>query len=871
MGIRKFKVLSGVYWIEVPEAGLSMLCGCPADSVKHLMRRGLIASIERDGKSYETGPNAILLSDVMIQNGSFANMAEFPVLQMLYRQGMIVPNHPGNTGRKPLLIGNKEQVSAQMHYIYRGNYGLVCEEEMVEAGATPKEAKEMMRLKLKFAFGKIKKTEELLDHMLLETAPIEIMNGVMIERLDVNRFVISYKEERVEIDLNLAPNERYEAPFPLGFYNVKREYFSIIHSGQGDGWDTNRPSMSSVLMFQGKIYLIDAGPNILYSLQALGIGVNEIEGIFHTHSHDDHFAGLTSLLQTDHKLKYYATPLVRASVTKKLSALFSFEEEHFFDYFEVQDLVAGEWNNIEGLEVKPIFSPHPVETNILFFRTLWEDGYRSYAHLADTTSFSVLEEMITDDENASGISRSFYEEIKRSYLDPVDLKKIDIGGGMIHGDAEDYRHDASDKIILAHTSGALSNEQKEIGSGAPFGIIDELIPDYQDFTMRTAFHILRSYFPQIEPYKVRILMNNPLRTFNPESILLKEGEHNESIYLILAGNVEMIQTKEKINNMLAAGALIGELSGLEGVAASHTYRALNYVQVLVLPRSLYFEFVKQNDLYRNIEELKAKRLFLHKTWLFGEAISDPVHNKIAGAMSLESYKDGEIITASKLGNIVMICRGEVERMIDHEVVEVLGEGDFFGEDIALFETPNIYMFQVRGEAQLYTIPSYVLMEVPIVRWKLFETFEKRKSLIKGHTNSSLMLFEWKDEWSIGVQRMDHQHKKIFELANIFIQAMELHEDMKTVAGTLEALIDFFYYHYHEEEELMRAYHYPEYESHKRAHKGILDRIGAFEEHFMQADFMVTEELIEEYKSLVMDHISDHDMAFGKYLNEKGIY
>ena len=39
--------------------------------------------------------------------------AEFPVLQMLYKQGMLVPGHPNNTGAKPLLIGARAQVDAQ--------------------------------------------------------------------------------------------------------------------------------------------------------------------------------------------------------------------------------------------------------------------------------------------------------------------------------------------------------------------------------------------------------------------------------------------------------------------------------------------------------------------------------------------------------------------------------------------------------------------------------------------------------------------------------------------------------------------------------------------------------------------------------------
>ena len=53
---------------------------------------------------------------------------------MLYRQGMMVPGHPGNTGQKPLLIGLESQVRSQSQYIFRGNYGLTSLEEIRAAG-----------------------------------------------------------------------------------------------------------------------------------------------------------------------------------------------------------------------------------------------------------------------------------------------------------------------------------------------------------------------------------------------------------------------------------------------------------------------------------------------------------------------------------------------------------------------------------------------------------------------------------------------------------------------------------------------------------------------------------------------------------------
>ena len=122
--IKTMQVATGVHWVEIPAADLRILCGCPADCVKHLIEkradrlRGPGRHAQRDG-----APTPLCCRDSLIQGGAFSNLAEFPVLQMLYRQGMLLPGHPNNTGRKPLLIGSETQVQAQLRYIHRGNYG----------------------------------------------------------------------------------------------------------------------------------------------------------------------------------------------------------------------------------------------------------------------------------------------------------------------------------------------------------------------------------------------------------------------------------------------------------------------------------------------------------------------------------------------------------------------------------------------------------------------------------------------------------------------------------------------------------------------------------------------------------------------------
>jgi hemerythrin len=870
--ITKINITNGMYWIAIPDVDLYMLCGCPADSVKHLMKRGLIVSTEQDGATFETGPNTILLSDVLVQNGHFSNLAEFPVLQMLYRQGMIIPNHPNNTGVKPRLVGAPDQVQAQMGYIYRGNYGLISKEEIMEAGISAEQAEEMMRLKLKFAFGSIRPSDSLLDTMPLENNPIEICKGVSIRRVQLNIFEISYGGETVSVDLNLAPGESYTPPYPLGQSQFKREYFGIIHSGEGDGWDINRPCMSSILMYQGHLYLIDAGPNILYSLEALGVGISEIKGIFHTHAHDDHFCGITALIRAGHRIKYFSTPLVRASVAKKLAVLLSIEEEDFYHYFETHDLKADEWNDFEGLEIKPLYSPHPVETNIFIFRTLAEDGYHSYAHYADIVSLSVLEGMISKDDEKQGISKKYYEEVQEKYSLPANLKKIDIGGGMIHGFATDFRGDQSKKIILSHNSSPLTGEQRKIGSSASFGTTDILIPDYTESAMRVAVEYMCTYFPDAPQNQIRSLLNNQVITFNPGSIIYKEQEISDDIYLVLTGTVETLHGGMGVSGVLSAGSLLGELSCLYRSISQQTYRASSFVRAIRLPGRLYLGFVKKNNYYAQIKAIHQLREFLQNTELFGEAISYPKQSQIAQSIEVVVYKGKKLIKQKGKHSLNLIKSGQVSCMVDDDIIESLGSGDYFGEESALFDRPQTYDVKTNGDVEIYKIPSELVRDIPIVRWKLLERSERRRrSIINPDVNTSTTLL-WRDAYRVGVKSIDDRHHNLFEIGSDYLTTAA-DESAKTSKqkASLKKFIKQMELCFKAEEKLYSKVSTPETSSHKKKHQVIVD---TFQEMLLLIDTQpatVAAQFSRYFQSRLVKHFLTDDHRCGGILNTMEIF
>jgi hemerythrin len=867
--LRKVHVTGGVSWVEAPDLDLYVLCGCPADAVKHLMRRGLIVETETAGVTHETGPTAILLSDVMVQNGVFCNLAEFPVLQMLYRQGMILPGHPKNQGAKPLLIGARDVVEAQMRYIHRGNYGLISKDEMLAAGAAPESVDEMFSLKLAFAFGEIRPPQELIETMALGDAPVTLKGGVTLRRVGHNRFEFALDNEVVSVDLNLPPGETYEPPYMLGVHRIERSYFTVIHAGEGDGWDSNRPCMSSVIVFQGRIYLIDAGPNLQYSLTALGIGINEVEGIFHTHAHDDHFAGLTTLMRADRRLKYYAAPLVRASVMKKLAALLTIEEESFTDYFEVHDLTQDQWNDVDGLEVKPILSPHPVETTVLLFRALWHNGYRTYAHWADIASRETLMRMVASD-GQPGITPNFLERVLADYAIAADVKKIDIGGGLIHGQAVDFQSDRSKKIVLAHTARALTVSEKEIGSGAPFGTAEILIAGSQDFIWRAAFQILAAYFPDTPRHELRLLINCPILSCNPETILIQPNQPVDQIYLLVAGTVEMIDPGANVGGLLSAGVLLGEMAALEGVPSGKTYRANSFVQALVIPSDLYREFIRRNGLLSEVMAQAERRNFLRSTWLCAEALTETTLHRLAKALTSHSFRSGETVPARR--TLAFLRSGTAQMSMGEDTIETLNRGTFWGEETALFDTAPLFAVRALEAIKVYMIEPEMVRSVPVMRWKLLESYNRRMnaSMSEAGRAESVRL-HWRDEYAVNVQSLDLHHRNLIVHANAVFDAVNQGNANGAVHDAFAQLVDVARLHFQEEEQLLEKFEAPGLEAHHAKHVRLLEQLDDIRRRYETDGSEGSVELAATLRDWVVGHALADDRRAAAVLNAKGVF
>ncbi|MBF0428137.1 MAG: cyclic nucleotide-binding domain-containing protein, partial [Magnetococcales bacterium] len=428
-------------------------------------------------------------------------------------------------------------------------------------------------------------------------------------------------------------------------------------------------------------------------------------------------------------LKYFATPMVRSSVAKKFAALMSFNEDKFSQFFEIHDLEADTWNQCGGLAVKPIYSPHPVETTLLLFRALDGDGYRTYAHWTDLTSFAVLEKMMAP--GPFSVDPEFVNQIKENYLLPVDLKKLDIGGGMIHGMAQDFREDSSKRLLLAHLSRELTTEEMEIGSESAFGALDILIPGEQDYRRQRAFYYLRELLPEISDDDIRMLINGLIVKQNAGSFLRRESDPNGFVEMTVSGDVVYLDADFGIRYHLGFGAFMGLQQVFPNTLADEgSYRALSHSEVLRIPVPLFKTFLENTGLFSILEKVLEKIRFLRHTWLFGEQTSFVFLARIAQTMESIGVEKGAFVDVELAQPLLwVVVKGQIAILAESgRCLETIHPGGFFGEQSYLQDRVDPWRFQAIEACELAQIHWSGLLEAPIIHWKMLEIDQKRSRL-----------------------------------------------------------------------------------------------------------------------------------------------
>ncbi|MBZ0264358.1 bacteriohemerythrin [bacterium] len=128
---------------------------------------------------------------------------------------------------------------------------------------------------------------------------------------------------------------------------------------------------------------------------------------------------------------------------------------------------------------------------------------------------------------------------------------------------------------------------------------------------------------------------------------------------------------------------------------------------------------------------------------------------------------------------------------------------------------------------------------------------------------------WKDEYSVGVERFDDQHRQIFACINDLAAAMSKSTEHSVLRNIFGELIDYSRVHFRDEELNLVAFDYPDYKAHKFEHYRLIKQVIDYALNYCSNPELGSE-ILEFLRHWILDHVLESDMKYKSLLENQDI-
>jgi hemerythrin len=154
--------------------------------------------------------------------------------------------------------------------------------------------------------------------------------------------------------------------------------------------------------------------------------------------------------------------------------------------------------------------------------------------------------------------------------------------------------------------------------------------------------------------------------------------------------------------------------------------------------------------------------------------------------------------------------------------------------------------------------SWILVAIVVLIPILYNRLSAGKQLV------------WKDEYSVGVQMLDDDHKKLIELVNKFHAAHQYHTGEEFEQQALTELVEYTKYHFGREEELMQQNGYPDFDAHKAQHEKMISEVEVFMKKYNEEGHEALGDVVQYLRDWLINHINGTDKQYTGFFNQQGI-
>ncbi len=134
----------------------------------------------------------------------------------------------------------------------------------------------------------------------------------------------------------------------------------------------------------------------------------------------------------------------------------------------------------------------------------------------------------------------------------------------------------------------------------------------------------------------------------------------------------------------------------------------------------------------------------------------------------------------------------------------------------------------------------------------------------------MAFINWSDAYSVQIEEIDNQHKKLIDLINELFDSMQKGQSNKVIGRILNDLINYTVFHFKNEEAYFDRFNYEETAEHKAKHKRLVDKVVKIKSDFESGKISVSTDLLKFLKRWLFEHILETDKKYVECFQLNGV-
>lgn len=130
--------------------------------------------------------------------------------------------------------------------------------------------------------------------------------------------------------------------------------------------------------------------------------------------------------------------------------------------------------------------------------------------------------------------------------------------------------------------------------------------------------------------------------------------------------------------------------------------------------------------------------------------------------------------------------------------------------------------------------------------------------------------EWDDSYSVGIESIDLEHKKLVSLINRLQTAVDYSTGTEFEQEALDELVDYTKTHFGHEEELLQKNNYADLEAHKAEHANMIKKVESVIAEYRKNPDQSLSTAVDFLKNWLINHINGTDKRYTVHLHGRGV-